>query len=344
MAGLIPGTLVHVGKERTEKVRISVIDYNEKEYQERELRDVEESFPFKDTSTVSWINIDGVHDLDIIKKVGEHFGLHPLIMEDIANTSQRPKSEDFGDYMFFVLKMIYGDEKNGGIIAEQVSLVLGKNFVISFQEQKGDVFGHARDRIRTAKGRVRKAGADYLAYVLLDAVVDNYFLVLESLGERIEAIEEKVVKNPVPKTLQVIHDLKRDMLFMRKAIWPLREAVNGFVKSESALIKKNTEIYFRDVYDHTIQVIDTVETFRDMVSGMLDIYLSSLSNRMNEVMKVLTMFAAIFIPLTFIAGVYGMNFKYMPELDWKWGYFAVLGLMATMGLSMAVYFKRKKWF
>ena len=269
--------------------------------------------------------------------------MHPLIQEDIVNTGQRPRAEDFEAYVFVVLKMMYNGGKIG-IVSEQVSLVLGPNFVISFQEQEGDVFDAIRERIRKEKGRIRKEGSDYLAYALLDAIVDNYFLVLEELGEEIERIEEKLVKDPTPRTLQTIHDLKRDSLFLRKSIWPLREVINGLVKSESLLIKPTTEIYLRDVYEHTIQVIDTVETFRDMISGMLDIYLSSISNRMNEVMKVLTIFAAIFIPLTFVAGIYGMNFKYMPELEWRWGYFMVLGLMAIIGGTLVAYFKNKKWF
>lgn len=343
-AGLAPGTLVHIGKERLEKVKITVIDYDQNNLNEKEMENIEECFPCKDTPTVSWINVDGVHDMSVIEKIGKQFGLHPLIQEDIVNTGQRPKSEDFETYVFAVLKMLYNDEKNGGIVAEQVSLILGKNYVISFQEQKGDVFGPIRERIRKEKGRIRKEGPDYLAYALLDAIVDNYFIVLEGLGEGIEKIEEKLVKSPTPRILQTIHDLKRDALFLRKSIWPLREMISGLEKCESPLIKETTGIYLRDVYEHTIQVIDTVETFRDMIAGMLDIYLSSISNRMNEVMKVLTIFAAIFIPLTFIAGVYGMNFKYMPELEWHWGYFGVLSLMATIGISLMIYFKRKKWF
>jgi magnesium transporter len=343
-AGLAPGTLVHVGKERSEKVRITVIDYDKSRFNEKELENIEECFPYKDTPAVSWINIDGVHDMTVIEKIGEHFGLHPLVQEDIVNTGQRPKLEDFESYVFVVLKMLYNDGKNGVVIAEQVSLILGQNFVISFQEQKGDVFDTVRERIRKEKGRIRKEGPDYLAYSLLDAIVDNYFLILEGLGEKIENIEERLVRSPKPRTLQTIHDLKRDALFLRKSIWPLREVINGLVKSESPLIRQTTGIYLRDVYEHTIQVIDTVETFRDMISGMIDIYLSSISNRMNEVMKVLTIFAAIFIPLTFVAGVYGMNFKYMPELEWRYGYFMVLGLMAVIAVVLLIFFKRKKWF
>ena len=344
MAGLAPGTLVHIGRERTEKVRISLIDYNEADFEEKEITNIEDPSLFKDRSTVSWINIDGVHDTSIIERIGKEFGLHPLIQEDIVNTGQRPKSEDFDSYIFVTLKMIYNKENNGEIIAEQVSLILGQNFVISFQEQEGDVFEIIRERIRTGKGRIRKEGADYLMYALLDAIVDNYFIILENLGEKIELLEDKLVKNPTPKTLQAIHNMKRDTLFLRKAIWPLREIISGLSKCESRLIKDATGVYLRDVYEHMIQVIDTVETFRDMISGILDVYLSSISNRMNEVMKVLTIFAAIFIPLTFIAGIYGMNFRYMPELEWHYGYFGVLALMGLVAISLIIFFKKKRWF
>ena len=342
-AGLLPGSLVHVGEKKTDKIRITVIDYDEKEFQEKEINTIEECFAFRDTSTVTWINIDGIHDVEIIEKIGSHFGFHPLMLEDIVNTSQRPKLEDFENYIFIVLKMLYFDEKEGEINAEQVSLILGSNFVISFQEKEGDVFNHIRERIRSAKGRIRKTGADYLAYSLLDAVVDNYFLILEKSGEKIGAMEEKVVANPTPQTLQIIHQLKQDIIFLRKSVWPLREVVNVLERSESKLIRKTTHIFLRDVYDHAIQVIDTIETFRDTISGMLDIYLSSVSNKMNEVMKLLTIIATIFIPLTFITGIYGMNFKYMPELGWRFGYAMVWFVMGIIVLIMIVYFKKKRW-
>ena len=342
-AGLVPGTLVHIGQSRQDKPRISVIDYNEEQFQEKEIKLIEECFPFKDKPSVTWINIDGIHEVDIIEKIGNHFGLHPLILEDIVNTGQRPKLEDFEDYIFVVLKMLYFDEKEKEIKAEQVSLILGANFVISFQERPGDVFDVIRERIRNSKGRIRKMSSDYLAYALLDAVVDNYFAILERLGDKIEDMESELVGNPNQKILQAIHHLKGDVIFLRKSVWPLREVVSGLERGESKLIKKPTRVFFRDVYDHTIQVIDNVETSRDMVSGMLDIYLSSISNRMNEVMKVLTIFAAIFIPLTFIAGIYGMNFQYMPELNWRWGYFVVLAFMASAAIIMLFFFKKKKW-
>jgi magnesium transporter len=341
--GLVPGTLVHIGERRIEKVRIRIIDYDETQLEEKEVKTVEECFPFKDKPTISWINIDGLHDVEVVEKIGKQFGLHPLILEDIVHTGQRPKLEDFGDHIFIVLKMLYYNKEKGELEAEQISLIFGENFVISFQERVGDMFEPLRERIRKGKGRVRKAGADYLAYALLDSIVDNYFVILEQLGEKIEDAEQELATNPTLETLQSIRAFKKEMIFLRKSIWPLREVANSLERGESSLINESTLIYLRDVYDHTIQIIDTVESYRDMLSGMLDVYLSSISNRMNEVMKVLTIFAAIFIPLTFVAGVYGMNFSFMPELGWQWGYFAVLLVMAGIGVSMLVYFRRKRW-
>jgi len=343
-AGLPPGTLIHIGEIKTKKPRITIIDYDEAQLEEKEVKQIEECFPRKDKPTVTWINIDGIHQVEIIEKLGSHFGLHPLLLEDILNTEQRPKMEDFDDYIFVVLKMLYYDGKKDEIEVEQVSLILGSNFVISFQEREGDVFDPIRERIRKGKGHIRKAGADYLAYALLDTIVDSCFLILETAGERIEDTEQQLATNPVPETLHLIRKLKKEMIILRKSIWPLREVVSGLERCESALIQKSTGAYLRDVYDHTIQVMDTVESFRDMVSGMLDIYLSSISNKLNEVMKVLTIFAVIFIPLTFVAGIYGMNFEFMPELRWHWGYPAVLIVMASIASGMLVYFRRKKWF
>jgi len=292
---------------------------------------------------VTWINVDGIHQVEILERLGEYFGLHPLVVEDILNTDQRPKVEDFGDYIFIVLKMFYYDDSADEIVTEQISLTLGPTLVISFQEREGDVFNPIRERIRSEKGRIRKMGADYLAYVLVDSIVDSYFIILEKLGEKIEDLEEELVTDPRPETLQTIHNLKREMIFLRKSVWPLREVVSGLERGESPLIQESTGIYLRDVYDHTIQVIDTVETIRDMLSGMLDIYLSSVSNRMNEVMKVLTIIATIFIPLTLIAGIYGMNFRYMPELEWPWAYPMLWLIMLAIGVLMLIYFRRKRW-
>jgi magnesium transporter len=342
-AGLPPGTLVHVGEKKAEKVKISIIDYDENQITEKEAATVEECFPFKDKPTVTWINIDGLHEVDIIEKLGNHFGLHPLLLEDILNTEQRPKLEESENYVFIVLKMIFSVDDEEETQAEQVSLILGPNWVISFQERQGDVFNSVRDRIRKSKGRIRRVGADYLAYALLDAIVDGYFSVLENIGEKIEDTEQQLTTNPSPQTLQLIRKLKNEMIFLRKSIWPLRELISGLLRLETSLVQQSTVVYIRDVYDHTIQVIDTIESYRDMISGMLDIYLSSISNKMNEVMKVLTIFASIFIPLTFFAGIYGMNFENMPELKWQWGYFGLLGFMAIIVIILVIYFKRKKW-
>jgi magnesium transporter len=340
--GLSPGTLVHVGERKVEKVRITVIDYDADKFYEKVVDSVEECYRFRDTSTVTWINIDGIHDADVIGKLGGHFGLHPLVLEDIMNTTQRPKMEDLGEAIYLVLKMVE-TAPDGCLSTEQMSLIFGPNYVLSFQELPGDIFDPVRERIRRGQGRIRKMGPDYLAYSLLDAIVDDYFVMMEGLGERVEALEDELIANPDRRTLRDIHDLKSKMLFLRKSIWPLRDAVGRLERAETPLIKETTDIYLRDVYDHLIQVIDNVETFREMLSGILDIYLSSVSNRMNEVMKVLTIIGTIFIPLTFIAGVYGMNFKFMPELEWRGGYFVVLGVMLAVGVSLLFWFKRKKW-
>ena len=342
-AGFPPGTLIHIGEKKAEELKITAIDYDGTNFQEREIKTIEVCFPLKDKPTITWINLDGLHQVDILEKLGHCYGLHPLVLEDILNTDQRPKMEDYGEYLYIVLKMLDYSNMSKEVVTEQVSLILGPNFVFSFQEREGDVFNPVRERIRNGKGRIRRMGADYLAYALLDSIVDNYFIILEKLGEKIEFLEEKLVSQPTPETLQIIHHLKREMIFLRKAVWPLREVVSGLERGESSLIEQSTGIYLRDVYDHTIQVIDTIETYRDMLSGMLDIYLSSVSNRLNVVMKVLTIIATIFMPLTFLAGIYGMNFKYMPELEWRWAYPFVWMIMVGIGVFMLVYFRKKRW-
>lgn len=347
--GLPPGTIVHVGDKWTEAVKITVIDYDKDHCQVQKISDIEEVFPFRDSPTVTWINIDGIHDVTIIERLGTYFNIHPLVLEDILHTTQRPKIEEFQDHIYVVLRMFYHEDKTEeqddepGIISEQVSLILGRNFVISFQEAGGNTFDPVRMRLKGSKGRIREMRADYLAYSLIDSIVDNYFVVLEKLGERLELLEDELLDHPTPDTLEELHVLRNEMIFLRKSAWPLREVSNNLLRAESDLITRSTQIYIKDIYDHTIQVIDTIETYRDMLSGMLDIYLSSISNRMNEVMKVLTIIATIFIPLTFLAGVYGMNFQYMPELSWKWGYPVLWCIMAVIGISMFFYFRKKKW-
>ncbi|HYQ47793.1 MAG TPA: magnesium/cobalt transporter CorA [Thermodesulfovibrionales bacterium] len=343
-AGLPPGSLVHIGVQRVEKTKISVIAYDETQFTEQSLDDIEACVPFREGPAVTWVNIDGIHQTDILEKIGACHNLHPLVMEDILNTEQRPKIENYDDYLYIVMKMLRAAGPAVAVSTEQISLVLGRHYVISFQEGiEGDVFGHVRERLRSEQGKARRLGADYLVYPLIDAVVDNYFLVLERLGEQIEALEEKLVTNPTSETLRAIHYLKREMIFLRKSVWPLREVISSLQRGDSPLIQDATHLYLSDVYDHTIQVIDTIETYRDMVSGMLDIYLSSVSNRLNAVMKVLTIIATIFMPLTFIAGVYGMNFKYMPELEWRYGYFLTWSVMIFIGVFMLIYFRKKKW-
>lgn len=334
---------MYTGEKKDEKISIHVVDYDEANFIESELISVEECIPYKNKPTVTWINVDGVHNVSMLEKLGACFGLHRLVMEDIMNTDQRPKMEDFGDYLYLVLKMLTSG-KNGDIVTEQISIILGQNFVLSFQEGiEGDVFNPIRDHLRTGKGRIRKMKADYLAYALVDAVVDNYFVILEKFGDKIETLETELIEQPTQKTVQKIYQLKREMIFLHNAVWPLREVVSALGKHESSLISETTAPYLRDVYDHVIHIIDSVDIYREMLSSMLDMYLSSVSNRLNEVMKVLTAISLIFMPLTFIVGVYGMNFKYMPELEWRYGYFLALFLMFGIGVFMLRYFKRKKW-
>ncbi len=341
--GLPPGTPVFVGERRAEAPVITLIDYDAAELLERGVDGVDACLPFKDTETVTWINVDGLHDTALVQALCEGFGIHPLVQEDILNTVQRPKCEEYDDYLYLVLKMLRWDDDGGEILAEQVSVILARGVVLSFQERPGDVFDPIRQRLRNSKGRVRTSGADYLAYCLLDAVVDGYFVVLEHLADRLEAVETALVGHPLPATLRAIHRLKRESLMLHKSVWPLREVVQGMDRTESTLIDPATHLYLRDAQDHAVQVVDTVATVRDMLTGMLDTYLSSLSNRTNEVMKVLTIIATIFIPLTFLAGIYGMNFQHMPELHYRWAYPAVLVVMAAVAAVMLVYFRRQRW-
>ncbi|MBU0996368.1 MAG: magnesium/cobalt transporter CorA [Proteobacteria bacterium] len=342
--GLPPGTMVHIGDTKTGQTTISLIDYDKDGLKETPVENIADVFPLKDEPTVTWINIDGIHDIHLMERIGQHFNIHPLTLEDIVNTGQRPKIEEFDDYLFIVCKMLTYDQEAGKVKSEQLSLVLGDTFLISFQEMAGDIFNPVRERIRKAKGRVRSMGVDYLCYTLIDAVVDHYFLILEQFGEAIETLEEVIVDKPDPDTISELHHMKREMIFLRKQIWPLRDVLGRMTKNDISQITDKTNIYLRDVHDHAIQIIDTIESMRDLLAGMLDIYLSTQSNHMNEVMKVLTIIATLFIPLSFVAGVYGMNFKFMPELDWRWGYLMFWGIIGFMVLGMFVYFRRKKWF
>jgi magnesium transporter len=340
--GLPPGTLLHIGSVRSEEIKIKMLCYNCNDWSETEIDSIDDIINYKDTENICWIHSSGVHIVKIIEKIGTIFKIHPLVLEDIVNTNQHPKLEENEDYVYVILKMIHCDE-NKKIEFEQVSIIVGKNYILSFQENDNDIFKQIRDRIKSTPGKIRAKGADYLAYALLDCIVDYYYVALEYLGERIEVLEDQVMLDPKPEVLKEIHGLKNEMLFVRKAVWPLREIINALARGDSTLFQKDTLIYLRDIYDHMIQVIDSIEMYRDMVTGMLDIYISSISYRTNEVMKVLTIIATIFIPLTFIVGLYGMNFKYMPELEWEWGYPAILCIMALISLGMIHYFRKKKW-
>jgi magnesium transporter len=343
-AGLPPGSPVYIGEPTGETLAATLITYDESAVHEQAIDIGTARVSVKDQPGVSWLNVEGVHRVDILQKLGDCCGLHPLVLEDIVNTEQRPKLEDYGEYLYIVVRMLSLSSGTGRVMAEQVSLVLGSGYVLSFQEGiAGDLFDPLREHLRAGKGRARRLGADYLVYSLLDAIVDNYFAILEGMGERIELLQEELVASPGREIIRKYHHLKRDVINLRRSIWPLREVISSLERRESHLVSPDTVIYLRDVYDHTVQIIDTIETFRDMLSGMMDLYLTSVSNRTNEVMKVLTIIATIFMPLTFIVGLYGMNFKHMPELEWHWGYPAVLLLMALISIGMVVFFKRKKW-
>jgi magnesium transporter len=341
-SGLPPGTPIYVGEEEPLPAHISVISYDETSYEEKIVKNASEIIDDLRSPDITWVNVYGLNVQDIVE-IGTHMGFHPLIQEDIVNTLQRPKVDEYEDHVFFVLKMITYDEESEEVEIEQVSIILGDRYIVSFQEREGDCFEAIRQRIRENKGIVRKMGADYLAYSLIDMVVDGYFTVLEKIGDRVEDIEDELVVNPRIETLHDIYNMKRKMIAIRKSVWPLREVINRLDKLGSRMFKENTGVYVRDVYDHTIQVIDAIETYRDLLSGMLDIYLSSISNKMNQIMQVLTIIGTIFIPLTFLAGIYGMNFRYMPELEWRNAYPALLFIMITVTAVMILFFKRRKW-
>ena len=341
--GSAPGTLVHTGQQKVDKVRLRMIDYDADGIREEVPDDLEACIESATSETVTWINIDGLHDTELVGRIGERFDIHRLVLEDVVSTSQRPKIEEYGDYFFVVVKMLSFDIATATISAEQVSLIVGPRFVISLQERFGDVFEPVRERLREGKGRLRTRGTDYLAYALIDAIVDSYFRILEEVGDKLEELEELVLKAPEMAVMHRLHHLKREMLILRRAVWPLREVLGSMYRGEVSLIKEETQMFVRDVYDHAVQVIDTVETLREVNSSAIDLYMSAVSNRMNEVMKVLTIIATIFMPLGFFAGVYGMNFEFMPELSVKWAYPALLTWMLTLAGGMLVYFRRKGW-
>ena len=341
--GLPPGSLVYVGEERTEPVRITIIDYDQTHLNEEEIETIEECLPFKDTQTVTWIHIEGIHQTNIIKEIGEYFGVNLLVLEDMMNPTQLPKIEAYEDHVFIILKSLDYDTTSHRASREQISLIIGENYVISLRENRGEPFVSVQNRLRDAQGRIRQMKADYLVYVLVDVIVDHYFVVLEQLSDRIESVEEETITNPTSEVLEKINILRRSLLHLRRPILPLRDVIDEVLGDEIPLFTQDTHLYFRDVYDHLIQVSHTLEALRSAVSDLFDTYTSAVSHRMNEVMKVLTIVATFFIPLTFIAGIYGMNFKFMPELETQWGYPVVLLVMVCIGIGMLIYFKLKKW-
>lgn len=342
-AGEAPGGLVFTGMKKVDETEISVFDYSESTLNEMKFNSLEGVLPFRDTQSVSWINIRGIHDPGIMEKLGTHFGLHPLVLEDIMNTAQRPKIEAYDDYIFIIMKIIFYDKEDNLIKSEQISIVLFKTCIITFQEGGLTVFNPVRERIRSGKGRIRKRGPDYLAYALIDAIVDNYFFVLESIGSRIEILEEELEEETKNETMVDIRNLKKENMLLRKSIWPIREVLNSLVKEETTVVDKSSVVFYRDVYDHTIQVIDTIENYREVLSGLVDLHNSNVNNRMNEVMKVLTIMGSIFIPLTFFAGIYGMNFEYIPGISWHYSYHAFWVFLIVLGGALVVFFKKKKW-
>jgi len=341
--GLPPGTLVHIGRHKTQKVKVSIIDYDETNFTETDCKNIDECFKVKQNDTVSWINIDGLHDTETIASIGKHFDLHPLLLEDILNTGHRPKVEEFDNCLFLTLKMLGLNNDGNSVISEQISFVLGKGWVLSFQEQEGDIFDMLRHRMRENIGNLRKKGADYLLYRLIDTVVDHYFIVTDYIGEAIEELEGNVLHTPDKDSLHEIQHLKKQLSNLRKSVLPLREVITFLEKDSTDLIEDSTIRYLRDVYEHIIQINDSVESQRDSLASIMDLYLSGVSNQTNQVMQVLTIIATIFIPLTFIVGIYGMNFDFMPELHWKYGYFGIWGIMVAVCVILVIFFKRKRW-
>ncbi|QLH03356.1 magnesium and cobalt transport protein CorA [Nitrosopumilus cobalaminigenes] len=341
--GQRPGALIHVGEQKVDNVTVNLIEYDSEKINEITNASFEECLESKNKPNVSWVNIIGVHDPNVIKTFGDNFGIHSLHQSNIMNTELRPSVEIFDDHILIMLKMPHYDSQTGKLDLEQISIVLAENHLLTFQEIEDDFFDEIRKRLRDNAGSIRKLKSDYLAYSLIDAIIDSYFLVLEKIGDLTEDLEEVLMQNPTPETMQTIQTLKRRMIALRKAIWPGREIINSLERESTVLISDNTRTYLRDVYNHTIQVTDSIEGLRDVIGGMLDTYLSSVSNRMNEVMKTLTIVAAIFIPITFIAGLYGTNFSYVPELEWEGSYFAMLIVMAIISGAMVAWFKKKRW-
>lgn len=343
--GLSPGELTGFDhSDSKEFAAIYLIKFNATDIQESTVASVKEMIvPTSKSEHVYWYNIDGINNPNQLEEIELKYKLHALLMEDVASAEQRPKLDDYGDYIFLTVKMIHYDEKSSELNSEQVSFVIAPNVILSFQERKGDVFDPNRERLRQSRGKMRKMGADYLMYSLLDTIVDHYFEIMEYVGDKLETIEQDMLTNPEPAKLKELYKFRRELIYLRKSVWPLREVIVKMERDDCSMISEQVKPFLRDVYDHTIQVIETVESTRDILSGIVDVYLSSVSNRMNSVMKVLTVISTIFMPLAFITGLYGMNFDYMPELHMHYGYFGVLGLCCLVVIGMLIYFQRKKW-
>ncbi len=323
---------------------MSVIDYSAEAFEEKKIQSIEEILKYKNSNTVTWVIIEGLTDVDIVERIGAMFDIHQLVLEDILNTHQRPKFEEYDDHLYIVLKCLLPEDNEFAVTCEQISLLVLKKFVFAFKEKKDDLFHAVQQRIRLNKDRIRKMGSDYLTYTVLDIIVDQNFILIDSLDDAITSLEDSLLDSePTSNTLNTIQILKREVISIRKHISPVRELITGMLRSESELIDQKTHIYLKDVYDHTVRVIESIESYREILTGLLDIYVSSVSNKMNETMKVLTVFASIFIPLTFLVGIYGMNFEYMPELKWKWAYPTLWAAFITIPIVLLIYFKRKKW-
>ena len=341
--GLAPGTLIHLGERKTDQPTITLVEYSDSELLEYCFTSVAEAKAHTPRLPVLWLNVHGLHEPAVMAEIGRRFNLHPLVLEDILNTNQRPKVDDYGDYLFMVARFFEIDSDNHQISSDQVSLILGRNFVLTFQERPSGRFDPVRERLRQDRGQIRKLGADYLAYSLLDAVVDRYFTILEDIGERTEELEDMMLERPKPGSLQAVHQLKRETLTLRRSIWPLREVVNSLTRADDRFFRAETRPYLRDVYDHTVHAIESLEANRDVISGMLDIYLSAVSNRVNQEVRALTVVAIIFMPATLISGIFGMNFKLMPLLDLPAGFFIAIGMMATVATTLSIVFWRRRW-
>lgn len=343
-AGQPPGTLMYTGQQQNKVPIITVSTFDTTDCEVTTGKDIHESLSKQNFKKMCWINVEGMQEVSLINEIAQHFSIHPLTVEDILNVEQRPKIEEFDGYTFLTLKMLHWAKEHSELSVQQISIIFGKNFILSFQESNTSIFDLIRMKLQsTSSQRLRQQNSDYFAYRLLDAIVDEYFVVLECLGEEIERVEEKIISAPTPQNSKIIYRLKRQMLMLRKSIWPLREVVSHLLYEEEALITKFTRLYLRDLYDHTMQAIDTVETFRDMLTSMLDMYLSGLTIRMNEIMKTLTIITTIFIPITALSSIYGMNLPNIPFMKSSWGFSIIASIMVASVTGMVIYFRRKKW-